>query len=45
MKIFKFAQKVFFIGLTILLNFTNANSPLKAIPLSYISMKHQECKT
>ena len=36
--------KVFFIGLTILSDFTNANS-LNAIPLSCISMKNQECKT
>ena len=35
---------MFFIGLTILLNFTNANS-LNAIPLSCISMNNQECKT
>ena len=39
MKIFRFVKKVFFIGLTILSNFTNA------IPLSCISMKNQECKT
>ena len=39
MKIFKFVKKVFFIGLTILSNFTNV------IPLSSISMKNQECKT
>ena len=39
MKIFGFVKKVFFIGLTILSNFTNA------IPLSCISMKNQECKT
>ena len=39
MKIFRFVQKVFFIGLTILLDFTNANS------LSCISMINQECKT
>ena len=38
MKIFRFVQKVFFIGLTILSDFTNANS------LNYISMKNQECK-
>ena len=37
---FQFIKKVFFIGLTILSNFTNASSPL-----SCISMKHQECKT
>ena len=40
MKIFRFVKKVFFIGLTILPDFTNANSPL-----SCISMKTQECKT
>ena len=44
MKIFRFLKKVFFIGLTILSDFTNANS-LSAIPLSCISMKNQECKT
>ena len=44
MKIFGFVKKVFFIGLTILSSFTNANS-LNAIPLSCISMKNQECKT
>ena len=42
MKIFRFVQKLFFIGLTILSNFTNA---LNAIWLHYISMKNQECKT
>ena len=36
--IFRFAKKLFFIGLRILSNFTNA------IPLSCISMKNQECK-
>ena len=36
--------KVFFIGLTILSDFANANS-LNAIPLSCISMNNQECKT
>ena len=38
---------MFFIGLTILSNFTNALSatPLNVIPLDYISMKNQECKT
>ena len=36
-KIFGFVKKVFFIGLTILSNFTNA-IPLNAIPLSCISM-------
>ena len=44
MKIFRFVQKVIFIGLTILSSFTNTNSLLNAIPLSYISMKNQECK-
>ena len=42
MKIFRFVKKVFFLGLTILSNFTNA---LSATPLSCISMKKQECKT
>ena len=42
MKIFRFAKKVFFLGLIILSNFTNA---LNAIPLDCISMKNQECKT
>ena len=36
--------KVFFVGLTILSGFTNANS-LNAIPLSCISMNNQERKT
>ena len=40
MKIFRFVKKVFFIGLTILSDFTNAS-----FPLSCISMKNQECKT
>ena len=44
MKIFRFVKKAFFVGLTILLSFTNANS-LNAIPLSCISMNNQECKT
>ena len=35
---------MFFIGLTILSSFTNANS-LNAIPLSCTSMSNQECKT
>ena len=39
MRIFKFVKKMFFIGLTILSDFT------KAIPLSCISIKNQECKT
>ena len=39
MKIFRFAKKVFFLGLTILSNFTKATS------LNCISMKNQECKT
>ena len=38
MKIFRFVKKLFFIGLTILSDFTNVNS------LSFISMKNQECK-
>ena len=38
MKIFRFVKKVFFIGLTILSNFTNV------IRLSCISMNNQECK-
>ena len=37
MKIFKFVKRVFFIGLKILSNFTNAT------PLNCISMKNQEC--
>ena len=44
MKIFGFVKKLFFVGLTILSSFTNANS-LNAIPLSCISMNNQECKT
>ena len=39
MKIFRFAKKGFFVGLTILSSFTKANS------LSCISMNNQECKT
>ena len=35
---------MFFVGLTILSSFTNANS-LNAIPLSCISLSNQECKT
>ena len=38
MKIFGFIKKVFFIGLIILSDFTNANS------LSCISMNNQKCK-
>ena len=38
MKIFGFVKKVFFVGLTILSGFTNANS------LSCVSMNNQECK-
>ena len=38
MKVFGFVKKVFFIGLTILSNFTNASS------LSCISMNYQPCK-
>ena len=44
MKILRFVQKVFSLGLTILSNFTNASSLLNAIPLSCISMKNQESK-
>ena len=40
MKIFEFVQKVWFIGLTILSDFTNANSLL-----SCVSVKNQEYKT
>ena len=39
MKIFRFVKKVFFLGLTILSNFT------KVASLNCISMKNQECKT
>ena len=39
MKIFGFAKKVFFIGLTILSGFTNTDD------LSCISMNNQKCKT
>ena len=39
MKIFCFVKKVFFIGLTTLSGFTNANS------LGSISGNNQECKT
>ena len=38
MKIFRFVKKVFFVGLTILSGFANANS------LSCISMNNQACK-
>ena len=41
MKIFRFVKKVFFLGLTILSNFTNA---LSATLLNCILMKNQECK-
>ena len=44
MKIFGFVKKVFFVGLTILSSFTNANS-LNVIALSCISTNNQECKT
>ena len=44
MKIFRFVRKAFFIGLTILSNFTNASS-LNAIPLNCILMNNQEFKT
>ena len=36
---FQFIKIVFFVGLTILSDFTNANS------LNFVSMKNQECKT
>ena len=39
-KLFQFIAKVFFIGLTILSDFANANYPLNCI-----SMKNQEYKT
>ena len=45
MNIFRFFQKAFFIGLTILSDFTKTNSLLNAIPLICILMKNQECKT
>ena len=44
MKIFRFVKKVFFLGLSILSNFTNITS-LSATSLNCISMKNQECKT
>ena len=43
MKILRFVKKMFFVGLTILSNFTNAN-PLSANKLSSISMNNQPCK-
>ena len=43
MKIFRFVKNVFFIGLTILSNFTNITL-LSATLLSCISLKNQECK-
>ena len=43
-----FVKKVFFIGLTILSDFTNAiplnRTTLNAIPLNCISMSNKECK-
>ena len=39
MKVFRFVQKVFFVGLKILTSFMSANS------LSCISMNNQDCKT
>ena len=39
MKIFRFVNKVFVMGLTILSSFTSINS------LSYISMNNEPCKT
>ena len=44
MKIFRFVKKVFFLGLTILSNFTNITL-FSATSLNCISMKNQECKT
>ena len=43
MKMFGFVKKVFFVRLTILLNFTNPSS-LNVIPLICISMNNQPCK-
>ena len=43
MKIFGFVKKIFFVGITILSNFTNPSS-LNAIPLTLISMNNQPCK-
>ena len=43
MKVFEFVKKGFFVGLTILSNFTNRSS-LNGIPLTCISMNNQECK-
>ena len=43
MKVFGFVKKVFFVGLTILSDFTNA-IPLNTTILSCISMSNQECK-
>ena len=45
MTVFRFVKKVFFVGLTILSNFTNVNSLLKAILLNCISVNDQEGKT
>ena len=44
MKIFRFVKKVFFLGLTILSNFTKITL-LSATPLNCVSMKNQECKS
>ena len=41
---FQFIKKAFFVGLTIISNFTSVSS-LNEIPLSCISMNNQECKT
>ena len=43
MKVFGFVKKVFFVGLPILSDFTNA-IPLNTTILSCISMSNQECK-
>ena len=44
MKIFGFLKKAFLVELIILSGFTNVDS-LNAIPLSFVSMSNQECKT
>ena len=41
---FGFFLKMLSVGLTVLSSFKNANS-LNVIPLSFISMSNQECKT
>ena len=44
MKAFGFVKKVFLVGLAILSNFANGSS-LNGVPLSFISMNKQECKS